>query len=73
MYYTIGLKLAGRVQYVLGIMANTLCEAKQEWARLTGHLDNMWDDKTQTYFGWPIVRTKIKPLQRKTNINPFNY
>ena len=49
-------------------MANNLQEAACEWARLTCHNDPLFNKKELTYFGWPIVKTDKKPLQRKERL-----
>jgi hypothetical protein len=71
--YTLGLNTAGNIDFVLNILESDLRKAKTEWARLTGHLDDLWDKRKQTYFDWPVVETKEPALQRKTNPNPFQY
>ena len=72
--FTLGLNIAGKVEFVLSIRAKNIRAAKKEWARLTGHLDNMWDVKSQTYMDWPVVVTDTEPLQRKGMVyNPFSY
>lgn len=71
--YKIGLELAGNVFFILEIFANTLQIAVEEWARVTGHDDALFDKKNHTYFSWKIVQTKLPPLQRKENLNPFNH
>ena len=63
--FNLGLKVAGKVQCVLSVVAKDLREAKDTWAWLTGHCDPMWDVQKQTYFGWQVVQTKTKALQRK--------
>ena len=63
--FNLGLKIAGRVEYVLQIAAENLREAKETWAFLTGHWDPCWDVKKQTYSGWKVVTTKVSALQRK--------
>ena len=47
--YTIGLNIAGRIEFVLDIHETNLRKAKTEWSRLTGHNDLMWDKRSQTY------------------------
>jgi hypothetical protein len=71
--FNLGLRLAGKTQYVLSIMESDLRKAKEEWARVTGHLDVNWDDENQTYCGWPVIQTKVKALERKANPLPFGY
>lgn len=63
--FNIGIKVAGKVQDVLSVLAKDLREAKDTWAWLTCHWDPMWDVRKQTYFGWPVVITKKEALQRK--------
>lgn len=63
--FNLGLKIAGKMEYVLQIGADTLREAKETWAWLTGHWDPCWDVKNQTYCGWKVVTTKAHALQRK--------
>ncbi len=71
--FILGLKVSGQIQFVLGIRSTDLRSAKREWARLTGHLDTMWNARNQTYFRWPVVETDIEPLQRKTPTGYFSY
>lgn len=69
----IGLKVAGKVEFILEIPIPDLVQARSEWARVTGHLDPNFDKEHGLYFGWPIVVTKLPALQRKANPNPFQY
>lgn len=72
-YYRLGLNQTGEVVFVLDILAENLREAKDEWARLTGHIDPCWDAKRQTYFGWSVVIVKEEPLPRNPNPILFRY
>lgn len=63
--YTLGLCVAGRIQFVLDIYETDIRKAKNEWARLTGHYDNLWDKKSMEYFSWPVVETVETALERK--------
>ena len=66
--YRLGLNHGGRVQFVLDVFAKDLRSAAKEWARLTSHNDCLYDEKKRTYFGWPVVKTKLPALQRKQEI-----
>ena len=68
------MNVSGSVQFVLDIYDVNLRRAKNEWARLTGHNDDLWNKRKQTYFEWPIVETTEPALQRKKSTdNPFLY
>ncbi len=69
----IGLKQAGLIWFVLDVGIKEPNAAKDEWARITGHLDPNWDKVKKTYCGWPVVRTRAKALQRKSNKPQFFY
>lgn len=71
--FNLGLSFNGDIQYILRIAAETLSEAKTEWARITGHLDVMWDSNEQTYMGWPVVEIRKKMLERKVSALHFGY
>lgn len=73
--FNIGLNVAGDIQFVMNIPAKNFKQAVLSWAHWTGHLDNLYNHKNQTYFGWPIVKTNEKALQRKSelNSNSFHY
>ena len=73
--YTLGIRIAKQTQLVLEIPALTMNEAKDEWSRITGYDGDLWDKKNKTYFGWPVIQTKIKALKRKSDpdINPFSF
>lgn len=72
-HYTLALNHCGSLQFVLDVDAPTLQKARHEWARLTGHLDPVWDEVQGTYFGWPVVKTKLKALQRKEPTGYLSY
>jgi len=72
--YNVGLEVAGSVYFVLEIMSKNFNAAINEWARVTGHIDPLWNKEQGTYFGWSVVETTIPALQRKSLIsNPFMY
>lgn len=48
----VGLKQAGQVVFVLDISCEDVNTAKDEWARITGHLDPCWDAKEKTYISY---------------------
>ncbi len=68
----VGLKQAGQVVFVLDISCEDVNMAKDEWARITGHLDPCWDAKEKTYYGWPVVVTNAKALTR-SEVKPLFY
>ncbi len=63
----LGLNLKGNIYFILTIRARSFNDAVVEWARLTNHMDSFFDQNNQTYFGWPIVETEIKSLERKND------
>ena len=71
--YNIGIDISGSVQHVLEVMAEDIGSAKNEWARITGHSDPLWNTSSYTYFGWPVIETTLPALERKANPNPFQY
>jgi len=71
--YTLGLCVAGQIQFVLDIYETDIRKAKNEWARLTGHYDNLWNKKSMEYFSWPVIETTEIALQRKSIPHPFQY
>ena len=71
--YTVGLNLAGQIQFIITIRAKNLNCAVMEWASLTNHMDPNFDPMNLTYFGWPIVETEELPMERKPKLNPFQY
>jgi hypothetical protein len=72
--YQIGLNISGNIHFILNIPANNFIEAAEEWARITGHNDELFDSKKCTYFGWQICITDLPALERNKNTeNPFQY
>jgi hypothetical protein len=69
--YRIGLNLSGKIHFILDILAENFDEAVEEWARITGHNDELFDNKNYTYFGCQIGITDLPALERKSNPNPF--
>jgi hypothetical protein len=69
----VGLRIAGKLEFVLSIPVKTFKEARQSWARTTGHLDPCWDAEKGTYFGWPVVKTRTKGLNRSETKPLFYY
>lgn len=69
----LGLKKGGEVQFVLSIPVANLVEARDSWARTTGHFDPNWDSKKGTYAGFPVVKTRKPALSRKVLKPNFYY
>ena len=69
--FRLGLNLAGRVGFILDIKSKDLLSAAKEWARLTGHNDELFNETALTYFGLKIVKTKLPTLQRKSEYAMF--
>ena len=69
----IGLKQAGHVLFVLSMPHKDANAAKDEWARITGHLDPCWDSVKKTYYGWPVIVTNAKALSRSETKTSFYY
>jgi len=60
--YTLGLNMGGlmedpyrHIEHIETVTAPDLLSAKKIWAKKTGHLDEYWDDDSQTYWGWSVV------------------
>lgn len=70
--FRLGLNVARRVRFVLDIKAKDIHLAAKEWARITGHNDGLFNEIEMTYFGWPIVKTKLPALQRKAEYPLFH-
>jgi hypothetical protein len=70
--YRIGLNISDNIYFVLDIPAKNFFEAVEEWARITGHNDELFDHKKCTYFGWQICITDLPALEKIHSIkNPF--
>ena len=62
MIFTLGLEEGGlmedpsfHVEHVRTIEASNLDDAKQKWAEKTNHINEYWDKKDKTYWGWRVV------------------
>ena len=60
--YTLGLQEGGlmedsgfHIEHVCTVYASDLTAAKKQWAVVTGHLDEYWNEQKQTYWGWDVV------------------
>ena len=73
MKVNIGINWGGRVQHVLTLNAETLDAAKDDWAKIMGFNDCLWDKTNKSYFGFPLVETDLPSMPRKSNPNPFQY
>lgn len=65
--FTLALKLGkGRTNmlFIMDIISDTFENAAQDWARITGHFDELWDVEHCTYFNFPVVETKQKAIHR---------
>jgi len=63
--YTLGLREGGlmedpewHVESIREVEAENLTEAKDRWAKETGHDNEYWNPKTQTFWGWSVVEVK---------------
>ena len=46
------------IENIKTVSAETLIEAKQKWAEQTNHVDQYWNEKQKTYWGWSVVEIK---------------
>ena len=61
--YTLGLMEGGlmedpahHIEHIATVWAANLLEAKNEWAKVTGHTNpEYWNSEQGTYWGWPVV------------------
>jgi hypothetical protein len=63
--YRLGLEQGGlmedpewHIEFIETVEANSLGEAKDKWAKKTGHFDESYDRDSKTYWGWRIVQVK---------------
>lgn len=59
-YFTIGLEKSYGVTHIECVEATDLREAKQKWAKKTGHATQYWNPDTQTYRGWRVIEIGTK-------------
>lgn len=65
-HFRLGLNLAGHVSFILDVGADDIIQAGKTWSVITGHNDELYNEKEMTYFGWHLVKTKLPALQRKS-------
>ena len=71
-HFRLGLNLAGQITYVLDVVAEDVIQAGKSWSVITGHNDDLYNEKEMTYFGWQLVKTKLPALQRKSDQVEFH-